>query len=296
MPSEAARRAMLNKAPIFINGFSFGGTNLIMNLLASHRDVCLLSGETHEVFQGGPHRVVDKLIRRFHQDMFGKECLDVRGKVPKLLMKYIDLTFYIDKLTTDRNTFKCDGIRYSLKDIRNARVLAKNVNGTVLASGIFADMYPDAIFISLLRNGIALCEGYLRRGWSAEECGRMYERVCRQIITDSDGIPNYHIVRFEEMVSDPVKFMKKIYAYAGLDEGVVEKVRLQAKLSMENEGTRSYTFGRGKDRETYWFRPDELAKYVRSDVNDNQARQISRHDQDAFLKEARKAMEYYEYL
>jgi hypothetical protein len=176
------------------------------------------------------------------------------------------------------------------------RFLAKNVNGAVVASSLFSQMYPDASFIALVRNGLALCEGYVRRGWTAGDAGRMYETVCQKMLQDSRIIPNYHIVKFEEMVSDPVGFMKKIYSYAGLDADRVEKVRLQAKRSMNSDGTRSYTFGGSKDRETHWFTLDELGAYMRNDVNANQIQQLGTENREFFLSQAKDSMEKLGYL
>ena len=291
---------MLNKAPIFVNGFSFGGTNMIVNLLASHPDVCWLSGETHEVFYSKPRKKMDKWVRRTvyfpievfsGRHIFGRECLEPRRDLSSLMMRYVDLLFFLDKMKTDRNEFKSEQKRYSREEVRNSRFLAKNVNGVVLASSQFARMYPDATFFALVRNGLALCEGYVRRGWAPGDAGKMYEIVCQKMIEDSRTIPNYYIVRFEDMVSDPVGFMKKIYGNAGLDESKVEKVRLQAKRSMNSDGTRSYTFGGSKDRETHWFTIAELRNYVRKGVNENQIDRLCLQDRDAFLNQAQGSME-----
>jgi hypothetical protein len=56
---------MLNRAPIFVNGFQRGGTNILINLIASHRDIGLLSVETHQVFWGKPSENVMKWVHRF---------------------------------------------------------------------------------------------------------------------------------------------------------------------------------------------------------------------------------------
>lgn len=296
---------MLNKAPIYVNGFSFGGTNMIVNLLASHPDVCWLSGETHEVFYSKPRKKMDKWVRRVlclpvqasvGQHIFGRECLDPRRALPSFMMRYVDLLFFLDKMNTDRNEFKSEQERYSREELKGCRFLAKNVNGVVLASSQFAKMYPDATFFALVRNGLALCEGYVRRGWAPEDAGKMYETVCQQMINDSGTLPNYHLVRFEDMVADPAGFMKKIYGLAGLDAGKVDKVRLQAKRSMNKDGTRSYTFGGSKDRETHWFSMEELAGYVRNDVNQNQIEQLGEQNREIFLRQARSSMEKLGYL
>ncbi len=297
---------MLNKAPIFINGFSFGGTNLLMNLLASHPDVTMLSGETHEIFYSKPNnKIFDKVLRRFfylpvhlllRQHIFGKWCYDERKRIPRPLMHYIDLFFYLDKIMNKRNKYKHEGVKYAFSEICNSRFLSKNMNGVVFASMRLSEIYPDATFISLVRNGLPLCEGYVRRGWKADEVGRMYERVCNRMIIDSKNIPRYFIVRFEDMVSSPLSFIKAVYEMAGLDINKVSKIRLQAKRSMNSNGTRSYTFGGTKDRETHWFEIQEIDKVIRKDVNKNQAEQLSKEDRESFLKYAQRSMEYLGYL
>lgn len=296
---------MLNKSPIFINGFSYGGTNLIINFLASHPDICILAGETHEVFYGKPNKTLDKLIRRIFylpvliftkQHVFGRKCLDHRRKLPKLLMNYIDSIFYIDKLIKGKKDSCNKKVEHEKRNIKSCRFLAKNVNGVVLASDILSDIYADATFIALVRNGLALCEGYVRRGWTAEDFGKMYEKVCQKMIHDSENIPNYYIVLFEEMVSAPLSFIKKIYSFSNLDMSKVSKIRLQAKRSMDKNGTRKYTFGGEKDREIYWFPINEIENYIRSDVNENQIIQLSEESRDIFLQYAKKSMEYFGYL
>jgi hypothetical protein len=85
----------MNRAPIFVNGFSFGGTNMITNLLASHPEVCWLSGETHEVFYSKPRKKMDKWVRRFFylpvqvssgRHVFDRECLDERDRLSKFMI------------------------------------------------------------------------------------------------------------------------------------------------------------------------------------------------------------------
>ena len=51
---------MLNRKPIFINGFSSGGTTILTNVLASHPDVCTVS-EIHHLFKG--HSLTDTALR-----------------------------------------------------------------------------------------------------------------------------------------------------------------------------------------------------------------------------------------
>jgi hypothetical protein len=176
-----------------------------------------------------------------------------------------------------------------------ARLLCKNVGGVALASPVFSAMYPDATFIALVRNGFALCEGYTRRGRSAAHAGKMFETVCQQMLQDAKRIPNYHIVRFEDMVSDPVAVLTEIYRHAGLDISRVTKFRLQVQESTGKDGRRSFAFG-ATDRETRWFSLAELGNCFRRDVNENQIARLGEQDKRIFLQHAERSMEQLGYL
>ena len=58
----------LSKAPIFINGFGSGGSNILVNLLLSHPEVCSPSGETQNVFRGGSR--IESLARSVYKRVF----------------------------------------------------------------------------------------------------------------------------------------------------------------------------------------------------------------------------------
>ena len=290
---------MLNRAPIFINGFSYGGTDLIVNILASHPEVCLLSGETDEVFHSKSPELAGRIIRRAAawplEMLAGGELtrttyLFDRRPLPRLALRYLDLIFYMDKLTSPKNNYKSEGVRYTLSEVRASRFLAKSVNGTVLVNDIFASAYPDATFIAIVRDGLALCESYTRRGRSADKIGAMYDRVSRKMLEYSGTIESYHIVRFEDMVADPVGFMRTVYAYAGLDPAAVTKVRLQSKPVTHSDGTRKYVFGSGADREVNWFPVEDLPRHIIGNANENQRLRLSDKDRDAFLGVAGGAM------
>lgn len=295
---------MLNKAPIFVNGFHRGGTNIAINLVASHPDVCTLRGETHEIFYGKNREPIRKWVHRLfylpiltasRQHFFWPYCLGERNQMPRLLMYYVDMLFYCNRLAASTNRFKTEGTKYPEWRRGDCRLLAKNANGLVFATDLFAEMYPDAAFIALVRNGLALCEGYIRRGFTAEDFGMMYEKVCQRMIHDVGGVDNYYVVRFEDMISDPATFIKEVYKYLGLDVSTVTRFRLQAKKSTAKDGTRQYTFG-GADRETHWFALDELGHYLRKDVNENQIARLSVQDKRTFLQQAQTSMEYFGYL
>ncbi|MCB0193555.1 MAG: sulfotransferase [Anaerolineae bacterium] len=296
---------MINRAPIFVNGFQRGGTNILVNFITSHPHVCAV-GETQKIFYGRHKEALYKqYIQRVsylpiflaaRQHIFWPERFYERNKLPTLIKHYTDWVFYRNKLASPHNTYEDPHMVITKEELAQTRFLCKNVNGVVFASHVFADMYPDATFIGLIRNGFALCESFIRRGWTAERFGRMYETVCQRIIKDAAQLDNYHLVRFEDIITNPVASAQTIYSYLHLDITKVSKFRLQAKKSMTTNGKRKYAFGGNVDREVHWFPIDQLEQYIQKDVNKNQIARLRDTDKKVFLQYAHASMEKLGYL
>lgn len=286
---------MRNKAPIFINGFQRGGTNLLFNLIGSHPQVVLLNSETHEVFYGRNYEPVKKWLHRAlylpiligtRQHTFWPYRLYERRPLSKFLMRYADMLLYTNR--------EKEG-EMPVKGGQDPHLLCKNVNAVALTSHILAEMYPQAAFIGLVRNGLALCEGFMRRGWPPEKFGAFYTTICERMIRDAEQMPHYHLVTFEEMIADPLSFIRKVYVLLGLDANLVTRLRLQSRRSMNKTGKHEYTFG-SRDRQVHWFAIDEVEQQIRKDVNENQIARLSEADKEAFLSEARDTMQKLGYL
>ena len=282
-------------APIFVIGFQRGGTNLLTNLLASHPDLRLLGRETHQVFYGKARETgKGRWIRRglylpimlgAGGHLFRATNLEERGALPAPLGRWVDLL--LDR--ESRSFLQYDppprGAASAPAPARS-RLLAKNVNGMALATPILSAMYPDATFFAMVRHGLALCEGHVRRGRPAEEFGEIYQKVCDRMLRDAAAVPNYHLIRFEQLIADPVAAIRTMFTHARLDPDQVHSYRLQAKQSMGSDGRRSYTFGGQQDRETQWFGPDELRRCFRPDVDANQIARLAPEDRKRFLGRA----------
>ena len=296
---------MLNRAPIFINGFNRGGTNLLQFLITAHPEVCLLGRETHELFYGKSDEPIQKWFDRLiclpvviatRQHMFYVSNLEERNHIPPLIGRYIDWLFYRSKIGSVMNRVKDDqGTKYTRAELKAARLLCKNTNGVIFTSKELQQMYPDAVFISLVRNGLALCEGYIRRGSSAGDFGKMYEQICQKMIKDETSLCNYHIVHFEDMLNDPIAFVEDIYAKVNLDLTQVKKFGLKAKSSMNKDGVRSLMFG-ATEGERVWTSLEKLGDHLRADVDDNQIGRLRPEEIDEFLKFAGGSMKYFGYL
>ncbi len=294
---------MFNKAPIFVNGFQRGGTNILVNLLGSHPDVGVLRVETHEVFYGRESEMVHKWLNRIlalpvfiaaGRYVFWPYRFYSRKELSRPLERYIDLLFYGSKLAASANREGLDAPPPRLREIARTRMLAKNVNGVAMTTDMLAKMYPKATFLALVRHGFAVCEGFVRRGWSPERIGRLYQQVGQKISDDAQVYDNYHIVRFEDMLTEPEPFIRKLYHLAGLELDHEALFRLQAKPSMDQEGRRTLTFGKNK-REIQCFKIEELKSQFRQDVNQNQIDRLDDSQKRRFLEHSQSAMEHFGY-
>ena len=202
--------------------------------------------------------------------------------------KEIDRILYFDKLlATDvtQNRYRQEDVEYTESEIAGARLLCKNLDGLAFATPLFAEMYPDATFFGIVRNGLAVCEGHLRRGISARAYGKLYARVCSRILEDSNSIPNFNLIRYEQLTSDTLGTASLMFRLAGLDSSLVKRFR----LVVGNEGDENRTGGTAD--ELKWYAPQDFATMISPGVDEAQIGKVSVQDRAAFMKEAGDVME-----
>ena len=298
------------RGPIFVNGFSRGGTTLLSNILASHPDTCFL-GETHHIFKG--HRRADSwwrvlakatrhdlpYILRQREDVFSPRLIRPRRPLSRrsiLRLKHIlERERYRARRHPMYSQFKSANVAYTWQEIQQARLLSKNIDGMIYTTGILAAAFPAATFISLLRNGFALCEGHLRRGRSAAESGWRYRRLVERMLCDAEVLPNYHFVRFEDLLADPLRVTREIYELAGLDPRPVSQVRMQRRRVKDARGNHRLESG-GDEWSVVWLDLHDLPRYLEPNADRNQIVRLSDDDRLAFLAEAGPTMMRLGYL
>jgi len=294
---------MLNRKPIFINGFSSGGTTILTNFLASHPDVCTVS-EIHHLFKG--HSLTDTAFRVlmkcvFHdapamvlsgQDFFSPRSISPRKKLSGLAKRFVDRVLYKEKLRSQNvffNRFKHQDVEYSRQEIVNSRLVGKNVDGMIFTSDALTEMYPDATFIGLLRDGLAVCESHLRKNRSAREIGFRYRVLGQKMQADARRFSHYQLIRFEDLLSDPVMSVRRLYDHAGLEFDKLRDVRMQIRRVLDKDG--NHRLRGGSEWDVVWSDLNGLASHFQKDVNRHQIQRLSAADRDAFLEEAGETME-----
>ena len=159
----------------------------------------------------------------------------------------------------------------------------------IYANDAFAEMYPDATFFGLVRHGLAVCEGHLRRGRPAAETGWRYQLLVDKMLQDAEQLPRYRIMRFEDLICNPLQTLQSLYAHAGLEPGRMRQLRMQVRRVMDAQG--NHRLNGNSEWNVVWLDPAELPTYFQQDVDRNQIKRLTTADRDAFLKQAGPAME-----
>ena len=291
---------MLNLKPIFISCLSRGGSSVLLNILRSHPDVCSPRGETHEVFIGkGDERFSTILMKRLaylpimllqREHVFSARRFEIRRYFSSRASIIIDRVLFQEKMmATDatQNRFRAEDVKYTQQELAKTRLLCKNIDALVFLTPNFSRIYPDATFFGLVRNGLAICEGQVRRGKNAAAYGRRYALTCEQMLADAKRISDFHLLRYESLTEDTLGSASDIYRRANLDESQLEKFRLVVGADGRTGGD--------ADR-LRWYRADEFAAEIRPSFDDEQIGKLSQKDRNAFLHEAGSVMKKLGYL
>lgn len=299
---------MENENPIFVTGFSRGGTTILMNLLASHPEVCTV-GEIHQVFKGSnvldsAWQILTKAITRDLPLMLasGQDWISPRNWAPRTpisarTQRFIRRVLRRAKINSDHeylNCYKAPEIRYTDGERNAARLLGKNLDGLALLSDTMVQMYPEAEVVGLIRNGFAVCEGHVQRGRSAADVGRLYRTVVEKMLSDQKRAPNYHIVKFDELVRNPIAHLKALCVRLGLNPFRLRHVRVQQRKFINASGERELVGD--KEWALRWMELDELSEFLDPQVDARQIGKLSHGDREAFLSEAGDVMERLGYL
>ncbi len=280
-----------NSKPIFINGFERSGSNILVNLLTSHPGVAAVEGETNEVFQGKWNEPVRKWARRVRsapvllaskQKYFDSDNLEERPSLPEWARKHVDTILFNSKMRHELAGLRPNG-KLSEQELASTRTLSKNLNGVVLTTPELAEIFPDAMFVCLVRDGRALMNGFLRRGWTAERFSELYYTICSAMLDYKRTLgERVLMLQYENMVADPLATIEQLSQALQLSSEGFASIRLQNKKVMTTDGKYDYVFGGGKDREVHWFDKGEIAKYLVTNSNKAQADSTKQEDLDCF--------------
>ena len=241
-----------------------------------------------------------KLMYIAKQNIFDQWNFKKRKPIDSNVKKFIDEVLFEQKLKNsydEEMIYKTQNKKYTKSEIEMSRLVIKNNNGLVYCTELFFDMYPDATFIALIRNPIALYESHKRRNTppskSPQVFANYYKNIFNKMKEDSKKIRNYHIVRFEDLLLNPIGSLKNLYEKSSLDFSQIEKIRLKSKPYMNKYGTHETKFIQNKH---YWFSKKEIVDFLEPGVNDNQIAMLDSYDQKYIMDELNNIMDENNYL
>lgn len=264
---------MKNKKVIVINSISRSGSNILWNIFQSHPLVSSPILETGQILF--PFRSVR--LRKI-----SRQLLISSGRLPvvrRCVGEMLDDRMYKYKtmnMDFSGNREKSDGILYTEEEIKGSVLCMKSLNDDVLLTQLLDSIYEEVSFIGLVRDGYAVCEGWIRRGTPPEVAANLYRRICGKMIEDSRKMANYRIVKFEDIIRDPFGWANRLFSFAGLIPETLEKLRLKSKKILKSDGAHQTEFG--SENEKYWFDENSIRQALDPEISMRQKRSLSPSD------------------
>jgi hypothetical protein len=283
----------LIRRPVFVYGFSRGGTNLLMNLLLSSPDLAMPTGELQYVISGGAlgtsfwEKLRKKLSYQWPFQFFlGSEYFDrlsfqARPAMPFGIASWFDMMLGYEKAIAIRpghNYWSSPRVRTSLRQRIDARIVVKAHDGYVFLHDALSHLYPDCKAVAIVRDGVALAESLLRRGWPLDLVIEYYTKIGDEIARLAQE-RRVLVVKYESLVANVFRSMGELDQYLGLDLSSLSCYRMQHKARMGVDGKHGLPPG-VRDRDLVWYSRSELSSHFIQNANSSQ---VSRLDSNTRL-------------
>jgi hypothetical protein len=273
----------MTDGPIFLCGIQRGGTNQLLNVLHSHPRTCWPDGEFQEVFRGRGWRrtlredgVLPTLRKWRHYapiylrsgDLFDLER-PVRGEAHlagargRAVRAGLASSAAANRAAVAAFKRELADRGYIDRVAAPDRLTVKLMNYNLAFAEALAALFPGAVFVGLIRDGRAVCEGHVSRGADVAAAAAAYNFVGRRLIElEAAGLP-LRTWRFEDFVAAPQRVSREVYAFCGLDPAAVRGVHLlDKKRILDASGA-----VRGLDRQARFYALADMARHMRADVN-----------------------------
>jgi hypothetical protein len=217
--------------PIFIVGAPRSGTNIFYRTFAKHPDLAWISNITKKV----PSSLwLTRLIMLFRDDHRPTEANNVWQK----FIRGDDEALGDEDVRQDARDYLSRVLRNNLRIFDKPRFLNK-CPGNSVRIDFLKEIFPDAIFIHILRDGRAAAYSIMRSrlehsgaywsvkppGWQdllevplVEACARQWKLTVEAILKSAAKLPpdQYLEVRYENFVARPVEIFKDVGARCDL--------------------------------------------------------------------------------
>lgn len=298
---------MIGTGPIFILGLQRGGTNQPLNILRSHPSTYWPPGEFHEPFRPRNLRRegiagLRKLARYAPVWLAAGDVLNLdaplrkerplRGFAGAALRRALDASCRANhhNISVYKEALRERG--FYRDDTPPDRMVVKVMNYNVGLVPDLLELYPDARFIGIIRDGRGVCEGQMARRSEIEQATALYNQFGEWLIEyETAGLP-IRSWRFEDLLQDSWAVSREMYEFAGLDPERTLGVLLQDKHRIM--GDRDRITGIAKHDHFYLF--PEMNRHMRADANASSLARLTEVERAEIESRCGAVMRHFGYL
>lgn len=275
---------------IILYGFPRGGTSIVWNILQSHPEVYAPRYESKEIlaYLLPPNRFgLGPIYRRILDKKLPLPVIPAAIQL-RLIRKRIE--FYMtQRHKLEGNDERYQGVPYTLSEIDDCHIvmksLAPDLQLNLFLEKVFTDF--DIYYIGLVRNGYAICEGFVRRGFEIEYIGKMFANTIATMLSNQDTKNKHLIIKFEDVLDDPFAMSEQLFQFLEISTTQLDELRFLSKAIVSADGDLN-TFG--VERQKYWFNRTTIKDFIVPEQSLIQAEKLSNEQRDLFNQYAGKAM------
>lgn len=286
-----------------IAGMSRGGTNLLWNVVQSHPAVIDSYFELNEIFGRKTAIGFADKVKVELEALCGIRQAAVRQLIVERLAHFARKSF--DEDTFNRE--KRPGVRYQSGEFPSLTVCTKLVsswetdplrkvlrrNDALKYLPLLERTFGEVRTVFLVRNGLAVAEGWRRRGAPIIDAAHWYRRyVLRYEAYVAQHPGKAMIVRFEDLLADPFEVAGRVYRALDLDGPPPETLRIAIKPTIRANRDVVNTTQKTK----LWVTRQNWREHIDATINDAQIAAMSAGDCERFVEINRDLMARYGYV
>lgn len=225
---EAIKRYFQGKGRVsFIIGTGRCGTTMLAQMLNSHSKVCV-PHELQILFENsnnGPR--LYEIFKDKKNESFGSEDFIelIKNICPHKFHEYFDYRGFFEKQRYPARNLKelVNRLYAEIAESKNKNILIEQTPWYGQRIDILNELFPDAKYIHMIRDGRDVAISFLRTPWWHGDIEQNLERwsvEIKQIISSAEKLlnPNQILqIRYEDFVENPERYLMRICAFLGVE-------------------------------------------------------------------------------
>ncbi|CUH42220.1 sulfotransferase [Ruegeria atlantica] len=275
--------------PIFILGLQRGGTNQLLNILRSHPDTTWPHGEFHEVLRpswANRNSVYDfaRIAYRYLPVLSAQgDLINPRKQIRPAALDQRTRKWISKGLAqaTKKNGTEVSRYKAAIEakgffrngPARSSRMVVKLVNYNVGLARNLHQIYPNAMFIGIMRDATGICESMMSRGAKPEKILGLYQSVAQTFLDLAGEDFPIMLLRFEEIITDIVATSSRVFSFCGLDSDAISGLCLQDKARVFDKNGKVV----GMQKVDAYYDISIASTHLRGDVNASAHARLPEH-------------------